>query len=166
MEKEASVLQNLFLWFVLYAGVCLLKLANFILPGLSSVVFLSLHQDSLVAQMVKSLPVMQETWVWSLSQEDPLQKEMETQSNVLTLKIPWMEEPGQLQSMGHKELDMTEPLHFPQQSRWSKFSTALIVPVNNGSGKFKPAQKRWQPVSYPRRCDSQALILVKHLNFV
>ena len=64
--------------------------------------------DSLVAQMVKSLPVMRETQVQSLGQEDPLEKEMATHSNILAWKIPWTEEPGQLQSMGHKESDMTE----------------------------------------------------------
>ena len=58
--------------------------------------------------MVKSLPVMRETQVQSLGQEDPLEKEMATHSNILAWKIPWTEEPGQLQSMGHKESDMTE----------------------------------------------------------
>ena len=55
---------------------------------------------SLVAQMVKHLPAMQETWVQSLGQEDPLEKEMATHSSTLVWKIPWMEEPGKLQSMG------------------------------------------------------------------
>ena len=71
-----------------------------------------LYWDSVVAQMVKSLPVMRETQVQSLGQEDPLEKEMATHSNILAWKIPWTEEPGQLQSMGHKESDMTEWLHF------------------------------------------------------
>ena len=52
---------------------------------------------SLVAQMVKSLPAMQETRVWSLGQEDPLEKEMATRFSTLACKIPWMEEPGRLQ---------------------------------------------------------------------
>ena len=43
---------------------------------------------------------MQETWVQSLGQEDPLEKEMATHSSILAWKIPWMEEPGGLQSMG------------------------------------------------------------------
>ena len=55
---------------------------------------------SLVAQMVKHLPAMRETWVQSLGQEDPLEKEMATQSSTLAWKIPWMEELGRLQSMG------------------------------------------------------------------
>ena len=55
---------------------------------------------SLVAQMVKHLPTMRETWVRSLSWEDPLEKEIATQSSTLAWKIPWTEEPGRLQSMG------------------------------------------------------------------
>ena len=49
--------------------------------------------------MVKRLPAMQETWVRSLGQEDPLEKEMAIHSSSLAWKIPWMEEPGGLQSM-------------------------------------------------------------------
>ena len=55
---------------------------------------------SLVAQMVKCPPVMRETRVQSLGQEDPLEKEMTTHSSTLAWKIPWMKEPGRLQSMG------------------------------------------------------------------
>ena len=53
----------------------------------------------LEAQMVKHLPAMQETWVQSLDQEDPLEKEMATHSSTFAWKIPWMEKPGRLQSM-------------------------------------------------------------------
>ena len=49
--------------------------------------------------MVKCLPAMQETWVQSLSQEDPLEKEMAPHSSTLAWKIAWMEEPARLQSM-------------------------------------------------------------------
>ena len=63
-----------------------------------------------MAQAVKNLPVMQETWVWSLSWEDPLEKEMVTLSSILTWRIPRTEEGGGMQSMGLKELDMTEQL--------------------------------------------------------
>ena len=70
-------------------------------------------KTSLVAQEVKRLPKMQETQVQSLGGEDPLEKEMATHSSILVWKIPWMEEPGRLQSMGvNKESDMTEQLHF------------------------------------------------------
>ena len=54
---------------------------------------------SLVAQTVKPLPTMQETWVRSLGREDPLEKEMATHSNIHAWKIPWTKEPGGLQSM-------------------------------------------------------------------
>ena len=53
-----------------------------------------------VAQMVDSLSAMWETWVRSLGWEDPLEKEVATHSSILAWKIPWMEEPGGLQSMG------------------------------------------------------------------
>ena len=52
-----------------------------------------------VAQMVKRLPTMRETWVQSLGWEDPLEKEMAPHSSTLAWKIPWMEEPGRLQSV-------------------------------------------------------------------
>ena len=55
---------------------------------------------SLVAQMVKNLLAMQETWLWSLCQEDPLEKETATQFSILAWQIPWTGEPGRLQSMG------------------------------------------------------------------
>ena len=63
---------------------------------------------SLVAQMVKNLPSMQDTWVQSLDQEDSLEKGMATYSSILVWRIPWTEEPGRLQSMWSKELDTTE----------------------------------------------------------
>ena len=53
-----------------------------------------------VPQTVRNLPVMQETQVWSLGQEDPLEKEMATYSGILAWRIPWTEEPGGLQSPG------------------------------------------------------------------
>ena len=59
---------------------------------------------SLVAQTVKRLPAMQETCVQSLVREDPLEKEMATHSSIPALKIPWMEEPGRLQSMGSQRV--------------------------------------------------------------
>ena len=54
---------------------------------------------ALVAQMVKNLPAVQEMQVWSLGQEDPLEKEMATHSSILTWEIPWTEMPGGLQSI-------------------------------------------------------------------
>ena len=61
----------------------------------------------MVVQMVKNLPALQETWVQSLSWEDPLEKEMATHSSILAWEIPWTEEPGGLQSKGSQELDTT-----------------------------------------------------------
>ena len=55
--------------------------------------------------MVKCLPAMRETQVQSLGQEDPLEKEMAAHSSTLAWKIPWMEEPGRLQSMGSHRVE-------------------------------------------------------------
>ena len=62
---------------------------NYLLPG-----------ASLVAQMVKNLPEMRETWVQSLGWEDPLEEGMATYYSILAWEIPWTKEPGGLQSMG------------------------------------------------------------------
>ena len=59
---------------------------------------------SLVAQMVKNLPSMQETLVQPLGQEDPLEKGMATHSSILAWRIPWTEAPGGLQSMGSQRI--------------------------------------------------------------
>ena len=58
----------------------------------------------MVAQRLKHLPAMQETWVQSLGQEDPLEKEMATHSSVLAWRIPWTEEPSRLQSMASQRV--------------------------------------------------------------
>ena len=63
-----------------------------------------------MTQTVKNLPTVQETWVRSLGREDLLEKGMTTHSRILAWRIPGTEEPGGLQSMGHKESDMTEGL--------------------------------------------------------
>ena len=55
-----------------------------------------------MAQTVKRPPAMRETWVRSLGQEDPLEKEMATHSSTPAWRIPWREEPGGLQSMGSR----------------------------------------------------------------
>ena len=65
----------------------------------SSIVYLSL-----VAQMVKNLPAMRETWVPSLGWEDPLEKGMATHSSILAWRIPWTEEPGGVQSIGSQRV--------------------------------------------------------------
>ena len=75
---------------------------SFVLVLLTATIFY------LVAQMVKNLPTMWETWVLSLGQKDPLEKEMATHSSILAWRIPWTEEPDRLQSMGCKESDTIE----------------------------------------------------------
>ena len=64
----------------------------------------SINKASLVAQRLKHLPAMWKTWVRSLCWEDPLEKEMATHSSILAWRIPWMEEPGGLQSMGSQRV--------------------------------------------------------------
>ena len=74
--------------------------------GLIFICFLTFSIYSLVfpgGPAVKNLPAMQETQVQSLSQEDPLKKEMATHSSILAWEIPWTEKPGKAQSMGSQE---------------------------------------------------------------
>ena len=66
--------------------------------------FICMNGAPLVAQMVKNLPAMWETWVRSLDQQDPLEKGMATYSSVLAWRILWTEEPGGLQSMGSQRV--------------------------------------------------------------
>ena len=63
---------------------------------------------SLVVQMVKNLPAVQETQIQSMGWEDPLEKVVATQSSTHAWRIPWTDEPGGCSPQGHKELDMTE----------------------------------------------------------
>ena len=66
--------------------------------------FVEVIGASQVAQRLKHLPAMRETWVRSLGQEDPLEKEMATHSSILAWRIPWTEEHGGLQSMGSQRV--------------------------------------------------------------
>ena len=86
---------------------------------------LPLEGASLVAQRLKHLPPMRETWVWSLGQEDPLEKEMATHSSILAWRIPWTEEPGELQSTGSQRV----------RHDWVTLLTYFVVrnlPINAG----------------------------------
>ena len=77
-------------------------------------VVFSLLGAFLVAQTVKNLPAVQETWVQSLSQEDPLEEGMATHSSVFAWRIPWTEEPGGgCSPWGCRESDTTEPPTLP-----------------------------------------------------
>ena len=71
-------------------------------------IYYSILEASLVAQLVKKLPAMQEISVQFLGQKDPPEKEMETHSSILAWRIQWSEEPGRLRSMGSQELDVTK----------------------------------------------------------
>ena len=73
---------------------------------------------SLVAQRIKCLPAMRETWVWSLGWEDPLEKKMATHSRILAWRIPWTEKPGGLQSMESQSWTQLSNFTF-LLSRWS-----------------------------------------------
>ena len=79
--------------------------------------------DCLVAQMVKNLPAMWETWVRSLGWEDPLKKELATHSNILAWEIPWTEEPSGLQSTG---LQSQTRLTHTHQTAWILFLDPLL----------------------------------------
>ena len=63
------------------------------------------YAASLVAQMLKNLPTVQETWVQSLGGENPLEKELATHSSALAWRIPWTEKPGRLQFMGSQRVE-------------------------------------------------------------
>ena len=85
---------------------------------------------SLVAQTVKCLSTMRETWVRSLSREDSLEKEMATHSSTLAWKILWIEEPGRLPSMG---LDPTERFHFQCTNTICTSWKYLYLSIHEGS---------------------------------
>ena len=69
-----------------------------------------------MAQRLKRLPAMRETWVRPLGWEDPLEKEMATHSSILAWRIPWTEEPGRLQSMGSQRVGYDFTFTFPSLS--------------------------------------------------
>ena len=106
------------------------------------------RQASLVAQMVKNLPAMQETWVQSLGQEDPVEKRMATHSSILAWRIPWTEEPGGLQAIGLQRAghDWDFHFHMSRDSEWNKVPEdrgAGIAGMKNGSGSTSSGRKAW-----------------------
>ena len=80
-----------------------------------------------MAQMVNHLPAIWETWLRSLDQEDPLEKEMAAHSSTLAWRIPWMEEPGGLQSTGSQRL-----------GRDTVTSHSLSFNFSKGKGSLNP----------------------------
>ena len=115
-------------------------------------VVLMIFRASLVAQMVKCLPAMWETWIQSPGWEDPLEKEIGTHSSTLTWKIPWMEEPGRLQSMG---------------SQWVGHNCATLLTGMIFSAWLKHDEKNFLGIS---SCDTlsspmrQALLVLTEVN--
>ena len=90
-----------------------------------------------MAQTVKRLPTVRETWVRALGQEDPLEKEMATHSSTLAWKIPWTEERGSSYSAwGRKESDTTEQLHFTSLEWSSGFPYFLQYKSEFGNKEF------------------------------
>ena len=82
---------------------------------------------TLVAQMVKNPPAMQETWVQSLGWEDPLKKGMATHSSILAWRIPWTEEPGRLQSMGSQRVGHNGATNtFTTFTPWNNITTVKM----------------------------------------
>ena len=86
--------------------------------GYNKKTYLCTYRASLVAQRIKLLPAMQETRVWSLGWEDPLEKEMATYSSIPAWRIPWTEEPGGLQSMGSQRV----------RHDWATFTFTFMLP--------------------------------------
>ena len=80
--------------------VCVQILYTNLYKRLERLQILGIFRASLVDQRLKRLPPMQEIWVQSLGREDPLEKEMAPHSSILAWRIPWTEEPGELQSTG------------------------------------------------------------------
>ena len=119
----------------------------------------------LVAQMVKNLPTLQETQVWSLGQEDLLEKGMATHSSILAWRVPWTEEPGGLQSMGSQRVRhnwATNPFTFSfrlndgfvcfvaQSCLTLCVPTDYSPPGSSVHGIFQARILEWDAISYSR----------------
>ena len=126
----------------------------------------SLFQAFLVAQRLKRLPAMRETRVWSLGWEDPLEKEMATHSSILAWRIPWMGEPGRLQSTGSQRVGhdwATSLTHFglleaahnlwipatsQSQQEWAEFFLHYTT-LTSSASLFYISGSLWLPWAYP-----------------
>ena len=109
---------------------------------------------SFVAQLVKNLPAMQETWVWFLGLEDPLEKEMATHSSILAWRIPWSEKPGRLKSNGVTRVGhdlVTKPTYCDVYSHCSECQIAINIstPVSIHFLQIKIADTSCLLYSYP-----------------
>ena len=99
--------------------------------------------DYYIHTTVKNLPAIQETWIWSLGWEDPLEKGMATHSRILAWRVPWTEEPAGLQSMGWQRVEQD----------WMTKHTAHKAFINNTAMLVRPEclaalkgrRRRWHP---------------------
>ena len=119
---------------------------------------------SQLAQMVKNLPAMQQTWVQSLGQKDPLEKGITTHSNILAWRIPWTEEPGrpqsmELQRMGHKWATHTHTL-----TEQLTLHTHVYRNTHTHNHTTSPSSQ-WNCLTLPK-CFILFLSLVSHTLFV
>ena len=96
---------SIFFWFIVTLILMYTSIINCWLP--------------LVAQMSKILPKMQQTWIRSLGQEDPLEKEMAAHSSILAWRIPWTEKPGGLQTMESQRV----------RHDWTSFTHSLLISI-------------------------------------
>ena len=115
------------------------------------VLFLDIYWASLVAQMVKNPPAMQETWVQSLGWEDPLEKEMATHSSILAWRIPWAEEPGGLQSKGSQRVGhnwVTFTFTYPSGSEGKESACSAGDPGSIPGLERSPGERNGKPLQY------------------
>ena len=99
-----------------------------------------------MAQIVRNSPTMQETWVWSLGSEDPLEKEMATHSSILAWRIPQTKEPGELQSMGSQRVGhdwVTNTSTYPKRVRVNRGMSPLYSGAEPELQTIKEAE--WFP---------------------
>ena len=100
-----------------------------------------------MAQMVKNLPEMQETWAQSLGREDPLEEEMATNTSILAWTVPWTEKPGGLQSMGLQRAGhnwainniLIEKLHWRYSKNALKIRQKVYIAIKEKAHQFN----RW-----------------------
>ena len=111
-----------------------------------------------MTQIVKNLPAMQETRVWSLGQEDPLEEEMTACFSTLALEIPWTEEPGGLQSMRFKSCRFNPWVRkIPWRRKWQ--STLVFVPGKSHGPRSLVGYRPWGR----KELDTTSLSLFKHI---
>ena len=101
-----------------------------------------------LAQRVKHLLAMQESWIRSLGWEYPLEKEMVTHSSILAWKIPWMEEPGTLQSMGllrvRHDNKREDSIHGHHQMVNTEIRVTIFFAAKDGEALYSQQKQDWE----------------------